>query len=375
MLEVKDDKLVFTFPEVHPNARLEIEFQRTLRIPDDDNTYPLPPGLGAFPVKHVDDFKDKVSDDTLKRGGVMIPMYQSEALWVKFNAHYVVNQGQYPFAVKIAAGKRSAITANAWVQALKEKDYVVAPTQPWIDGFLVAEGTIRQFVAAPLGMGFTVEEQITQKAEFGGMQIEVYPMKREEFDKRFPVRPVRRSYGLRSFGGDDVVKGGGLEFNDCDDIGEAAPIGVAVPCSAGPSRRRLSKSSGARGMGMAAGGRMKQEIYPDPYGLEVWDLDHKSRTFIHLMNSMAWESVTGKSPPTMPPNAALYKRYNLPWFDYYKDGPALGTTSDTDKIKSVAELSEEKGFSVYAENASVTIDPKKVVGIKAPKDAVKDGDW
>ena len=47
MIELKHNQLKFSFPEVHPKAKLTIEFQRTLRIPDDDNTYPLPPGLGV----------------------------------------------------------------------------------------------------------------------------------------------------------------------------------------------------------------------------------------------------------------------------------------------------------------------------------------
>jgi hypothetical protein len=33
MIELKKDSLVFTFPEVHPDAKLTIDFQRTLRIP------------------------------------------------------------------------------------------------------------------------------------------------------------------------------------------------------------------------------------------------------------------------------------------------------------------------------------------------------
>lgn len=369
MLEVQGNKLVFTFPEVHPDARLEIEFQRTLRIPDDSKTYSLPPGLGAFPVKHVDDFKANLSEDTLKRGGVMIPMYQSEALWVRFNASHVRRQGQYPFAIKIAAGKRSAVTAKAWVQALKENDYVVAPTQPWIDGFVVAEGQIRQFVAAPLGMGFTVEEQLTQKAEFGGMQIEVYPMKREEFDKRFPVQPEYRGGGVLRSCSFNASDNGTLESWGSE-IGEAAPVAAAGVASKGVRARRAAAS-----MGMAAGGRMKQEIYPDPYGLQAWDLDHKSRTFIHLMNSLAWKQVTGQAPPTTPPTAKEYTRHGLPWFDYYSDTPGLGGTDDTAKIKSVEQMAVEKGFSILPENESVEV--TKTVGIKAPKNpnAVTDGDW
>jgi hypothetical protein len=57
---VKTQRTEVSFPEVHPQAKLTIEFQRTLRIPDDDKTYPLPPGLGAFPLKHVDDHAEDV---------------------------------------------------------------------------------------------------------------------------------------------------------------------------------------------------------------------------------------------------------------------------------------------------------------------------
>ena len=35
MIELKHDSLKFSFSEVHPEARLTIDFQRTLRIPDD----------------------------------------------------------------------------------------------------------------------------------------------------------------------------------------------------------------------------------------------------------------------------------------------------------------------------------------------------
>jgi hypothetical protein len=39
---------------------LSISFLRTLRIPDDGKTYPLPPGLGRFPVRRVDDYRERV---------------------------------------------------------------------------------------------------------------------------------------------------------------------------------------------------------------------------------------------------------------------------------------------------------------------------
>ena len=48
MIALENDRLVFRFPEVHEEAGCSIEFQRTLRIPDDGTDYPLPPGLGNF---------------------------------------------------------------------------------------------------------------------------------------------------------------------------------------------------------------------------------------------------------------------------------------------------------------------------------------
>ena len=93
MIELKNDRLHFGFPSIHEDASCSIEFQRTLRIPDDNNAYPLPPGLGRFPVSHIDDYAAQVPDEWVTHGGVFIPMYQSEALWVNFN-------GSYPCAVK-----------------------------------------------------------------------------------------------------------------------------------------------------------------------------------------------------------------------------------------------------------------------------------
>ncbi len=60
MIELKNNNLEFSFPDVHKSARLNISFMRTLRVPDDGNTYPLPPGFDTFPMRHVDDFAKKM---------------------------------------------------------------------------------------------------------------------------------------------------------------------------------------------------------------------------------------------------------------------------------------------------------------------------
>src|ERR687886_1942520 len=104
MLELKRNQLVFSFPEVHPLARLTVEFQRTLRIPDDGRSYPLPPGLGRFPVRRVDTLGPGVPAAWRRRGGVLIPMYQHEALWLAFGGQF-----WHPCAVQIATGGINAV--------------------------------------------------------------------------------------------------------------------------------------------------------------------------------------------------------------------------------------------------------------------------
>ena len=105
-----------------------ITFQRTLRIPDDGSEYPLPPGLGAFPLRSVDDYLDRVPADMREKGGVFMPMYQREAMWLSFSA-------ATPGALKVGVGKVCAITGKKWKKRLRKKtqDYCVLPEQPWLE--------------------------------------------------------------------------------------------------------------------------------------------------------------------------------------------------------------------------------------------------
>ena len=192
MIELTNDALVFTFPEVHPEAELTLRFLRTLRIPDDEETYSLPPGRGVFPLRHVDDFAETVPASWKAHGGVMLPMFQAEAMWIDFSSASVDHRAKYCFVVKIATGKVNAVTGEDWRDGINRgpQDYLVVPTQPWLDGYCVEKGLIRQFVAMPLGDGYTAEEQITGEAEHGGIQVVVYPMKREIFERRFPKQSI-----------------------------------------------------------------------------------------------------------------------------------------------------------------------------------------
>ena len=72
-IELRNNQLIFRFPNVHEDAELRIEFQRTLRIPDDNRSYHLPPGLGEFPLYRVDDYPDNLPNTWEEHGGVFFP--------------------------------------------------------------------------------------------------------------------------------------------------------------------------------------------------------------------------------------------------------------------------------------------------------------
>lgn len=325
MIELRNDTLRFSFPEVHRDAALRIHFQRTLRIPDDGKDYPLPAGLGRFPLRHVDDFSARIPERWRRHGGVMLPMYQSEALWIAFDS-------AYPFAVKVAAGKIDAVTGDEWSDALHRgpQDYMVVPGQPWLDGFVVEKGVIRQFVAMPLGSGYTVEEQLTGAAEHGGLQILVHPVRAEVWERMLRERERRR--------------------HRLD----------ALEARHGPAEYQLMDAPASLDMGMAPGGRMKQDIYRDDYGLQDWDTSHRSRCFVHLANALVWRAITGEEPPTTPLTAEDYRRRGIPWFDWYDaDRQALEASEKLSGVESVAQRGGRLGEVPLPENESV--EPGEVV--------------
>jgi len=324
MITLADNaELAFSFPEVHEDAVLHVAFQRTLRIPDDGKTYILPPGLGSFPLQHVDDHVASVSPAWIEHGGVMLPMYQSEAMWIYFRSGRW--GGGYPFAVKIATGKVNAVSGKRYKEGLNRRpqDYVVSPGQPWLDGYCVKKGLIRQFVAMPLGAGYTAEEQLTGKADVGGIQIIAYPIKPEVYQR------LQRA-------------------------GERFGLSEDISC--------MTKSC-ISDMGLAPGGLMKQDIYRDPYQSSDWHLAHSSRCFVHIANSLVWRQITGQNPPTVPPTSAEYTEAGLPWFDYYDDNlTAVEGSGILAKLKSVVAMGKKKGDVPLPENESVS--PKNVIVLR-----------
>ena len=136
------------------------------------------------------------------KGGVFLPMYRKyipskirvykhliryierEAMWINFTA-------SKPFAIKIFCGGINIISGEIKhedgatklrrLERLRRnqtvQDYLVPPYQHWIDGIAVEAGKVRQFVAMPVGQGYSVEAQMTGKESVAGLQFEITPIK------------------------------------------------------------------------------------------------------------------------------------------------------------------------------------------------------
>jgi hypothetical protein len=251
----------------------------------------------------------------------MLPLYQAEALWLSFST-------AYPCALKVGTGKINAVSGHAWTALLSQnpQDYVILPEQPWLDGYCVEKGFIRQFVAMPLGEGYTAEEQLTGSGEHGGIQLQMYPLKaRVYFEQTIKPKFPRTLADFLPILIPPPNRYSGVLF------ASSTISDSKVYCALPP------------GMGLGAGGRMRQEIYQDRRPLNAWDTTASSRCFVHLCNSVVWRQITGQKPPQPPFDAAVYAKYGLPWFDYYRDDiEAVPGSSILKKVKSVFQVAQHK---------------------------------
>jgi hypothetical protein len=241
---------------------LQISFERTLRVPDDGSGYPLLPSLGAFPIYKIADFIDTVPDEWREKGGYFIPMYQREAMWLNFSG--LMN------ALIVNTGDVNALTGKGVSEILdrEEQNYIVAPSQPWLDGFNVEDGYLHQFVAMPLGQRNSGIDE-SKETKLSGVNFVIYSAKP----------------GLVSEDDEEINYS---KFSDCMIMNNSVE-----------------------------GARKKQEVYPDQYGIDTWDLNSRIEINIHFANSEMFERITGEAPPSSPITEEEYHEHGYPWFDSY----------------------------------------------------------
>lgn len=151
--------------------RCAVSFQRTLRVPEDGRTHPLPPGLGAMRLYRLAEHAGRLPRGWAGREGAFLPLYQREALWLGFRS-----TPWKPTVLVVGVGGINAVSGERFEPRLRAdpQNYVVCPPQPWLDGIHAGRAHVRQFVAAPLGSGYTVQAALKGEEERGGIQFAAF---------------------------------------------------------------------------------------------------------------------------------------------------------------------------------------------------------
>ncbi|MFG2944425.1 hypothetical protein [Streptomyces adustus] len=344
-----------------------VRFVRTLRLPE-KGTHPLPPGLGEFPVRRVADHPDTVPAEWLARGGVMLPVHLREAMWLSFSGT------TEPAALQVGVGKVCAVSGEPWSGRLSREpqNYLVLPRQPWLDGINSGKGTVRQFVAVPLGLGATVEGQVTGEEVWGGVQLQSFPLndralaewRERERERRLAQERMRAATAAGGYGGPPSVLGGVFP-----------PATMAAPPGAAPRPGGAPRPAGARraaaAMGLGVGGSMRQEVYRDDRPAKDWAAEPAGRVFVHLVTPPEWRRITGEEPPPSPVDRAAYTRAGLPWYDYYDE--EAEDLAPTDTLGDVQPVGDWLGddHEPWQQPSPHQVQPLK----DAPGKPVQDGDW
>ncbi|RDW90048.1 RING finger protein [Aspergillus mulundensis] len=445
---------------------LELEFHRTLRMPDDNKIHPLPASQGRFPLYNVDAFASRLPERITKRGGVFFPMWQREALWINFHNR---NRKKH-YAIRVNVGNVNAISGLDIYETTGKQDYIVVPGQDWLDGIAVGPGVVRQFVAMPLGSGYTVEGQVTGKESVGGIQIEVIPSHErnqhtfaytsnqgqrlameehgtphdyylnekdilvtsakllgnpricdllddaERLDgteeltlKTIYLEPntgVEQSIRAKGFwwsgkcsktskrprleGGPGDYYGMGMDFSAIDHnaptTGPSSRVEMPLPPPPPPSSRgpcKLAKvhtesspqkprieslmdssvdiqpeaqSSRLQEMGIAAGGKLMQDITKDTLPRGIWNTSRKKLLDIHILHPLDFEAVTHIVPPPTPITKEEYIAAGIPFYAVEEDpDERLDGSTVLAGVKSVSAMDEDVGV----QSSDTNFDPLK----------------
>jgi hypothetical protein len=403
--------LAVNHDELRIGRHTKVSFHRTLRIPEHGRAYPLPAGFGRLPILRVEDYAKRVPEKWIEQGGFIIPLYQREALFLEF-----AGVKWRPTIAKVSVGHVNAISGKSHDLQIRphRQDYVVIPDQRWLDGINSGDGSVSQFVAMPLGKGYTIEAQVTDEEKYGGFQLAVFDPRPGRFADEDPSRqqqaiksrkeraaqlemltaqlevlkllPEKQARVIRSLQKKTLTKVASelgmseqeiravvdrVEAQFRNALGSSGFEGI-IPLSHLESEIRFSlrdemvepKFSLSDEMGIAAGGRIQQQIFEDTYGAESWDESAYRDIAIHIVNSEAYHRITGLPTPPSPITADDYARKKIPWYsDYDEPARSVAPVSIFERILSIGRIDKNRGVT-GDETPRRPINPEDIVRIR-----------
>lgn len=302
-------------------GNIEISFHRTVRVPDGRQPSNLPPSLGRMDLYPVAKYAKRCPENWEKEA-YFLALHETEAMWMSFKP--VV----HPVAMLVGAGGINALTGEKLGITLEKDNYLVAPPQPWLDGWKDKDGTVYQFVATAYkkGTGNTVAEQLMgDECKTGAIGIAF-------FDPKDPskLKPKHKPFE----GYTDSMTSDQFQWNPGDFTQVFGAESVKPPklwatvipkASLGGKLGRVR--SNLEEMGVGRGGKIIQKIYPDPHGLDVWEQAPSATLACYLVNAEVFEEITGEKIPK-PVSAENYLGH---WFGLKDkaEGDVAGTTKFT----------------------------------------------
>lgn len=282
-------------------GNMEVIFHRTVRVPDGRQPSNLPPSLGRMDLYSVAKYAKRCPENWEKEA-YFLALHETEAMWMSFRSW------THPMAMLVGAGGINALTGEKLGITLEKDNYLVAPPQPWLDGWKDKDGTVYQFVATSYqkGKGITVGEQLMgEESKTGAIGIAFFTPK--DPSKLKPKHKPIEGH-TPSIAGDVFTWMG----SECEALFSSDLPKLSA--SAATSALRMHRLGRARmtfdEMGIGRGGKIVQKIYPDPHGLEVWVQEASATLACYLVNAEVFEEITGEKIP----RPVSSETYSGPWF-------------------------------------------------------------
>lgn len=176
----KNAKVKYDYLQVYKN--INIKCHKTIRIPNDDTEYPLPPTLGKYKIEN-------------KNNNLSICMRPEEAMWISFEQKNLAN-----YAVKVGAGSLNAISGKIFDAPLEKtnQNYLCLPEQPWLDGYNVGNSMVRQFVALAENDKMTIDSQLTERFQISQKNntivLHIHRLLTEAYDSMLTYLPEQKLF-------------------------------------------------------------------------------------------------------------------------------------------------------------------------------------
>jgi hypothetical protein len=287
-------------------GNIEVVFHRTVRVPDGRRPSNLPPSLGRMDLYPVAKYAKRCPENWEKEA-YFLALHETEAMWMSFRPL------TDPVAMLVGAGGINALTGEKLGISLEKDNYLVAPPQPWLDGWKDKDGTVYQFVATAYkkGQGITVAEQLMgEESKTGAIGIAFFnPKDASKLKaKHTPVEGYTQS-----------LSGDNFHWKSSEFTALFSKDMVQPTASASKSRifggiERLRTAFDE--MGIGRGGKITQKIYTDPHGLDVWEQSPWATLACYLVNAEIFEEITGEKIP----KPVSSENYAGPWFGLNDQG-------------------------------------------------------